>query len=67
MNDLTAITEMGSCAFIAGISRMQNPFYQQNKMPRQTGETFEDWQVKIAAWDVGWIEAESKTKAIPAH
>jgi hypothetical protein len=31
-----------------------SPYLQPHEMPKNTGESFEDWNAKVEAWNLGW-------------
>lgn len=36
------------------LSSLRCPYYHADKMPAATGESIEEWQAKVDAWQLGW-------------
>lgn len=48
------LQKAGAEARAHGLSALDNPFYRTPAMPAATGESFEDWDAKGRAWNLGW-------------
>ncbi len=44
----------GANARAAGTPNARNPYFAWDELPAATGETVEQWNAKVAAWDLGW-------------
>ncbi len=44
----------GVNARAANLSKFDCPFYKAEAIPEATGETMEQWQAKVDAWERGW-------------
>lgn len=57
MTDRTEFEQLqidGANAYRLGKNEFANPFYRSDQMPAATGETLEEWQSKLAAWELGY-------------
>lgn len=52
--DLHHIEHNGRAARRAGLMEMENPYFMAENMPRRTGDSFDEWQLKVEAWEHGW-------------
>jgi len=60
--DLNTIEDHGRAARKAGLMEMENPYFMAENMPRKTGDSFDEWQLKIEAWEYGWhVEANNRS------
>lgn len=48
------IQKAGANARALGTCVTDNPYYKTDQMPAVTGQTVEDWNKKVEAWDFGW-------------
>jgi hypothetical protein len=49
-----ALFESGAVARSAGLDALANPFFDEAAMPSATGESIEDWGIKLSTWHAGW-------------
>ncbi len=59
---LDSMQEAGAVAFNKGQTRMENPYFKSANMPQATGDRFDQWQLKVNAWETGWFAAERGVK-----
>lgn len=52
--DLLKLQKDGANARAFGLSSLDNPYYQSDVMPGNTGEQIEEWNAKMEAWRTGW-------------
>lgn len=52
--DLLKLQKDGANARAFGLSSLDNPYYQSDVMPGNTGEPIEEWNAKMEAWRTGW-------------
>lgn len=48
------IVKRGANAYCLGHSESDNPYFQEKNMPKNTGESMEEWNKKADAWEYGW-------------
>lgn len=48
------LVSAGAAAAAAGDDQLANPYLEEAKFPRATGETVLLWADKVIAWDCGW-------------
>ena len=49
----------GSQARADGLTIIDNPLYAKSALPAVTGETLQEWQTKVDAWEAGFNQAKA--------
>lgn len=67
LRGLTLIEQSGRDACSAGKPLMANPYFRAQLMPSTTGESFELWQEKVVAWEIGWHEQSRNAPCVESR
>lgn len=49
------LEKLGANAMAQGRSYLDNPYYQSETLPRQSGDTVDEWYRKLNVWHRGWL------------
>lgn len=49
------LEKLGANARAQGRDYFDNPFYKTEATPKHSGDTIDEWQRKLNAWERGWV------------